>query len=441
MWKRLIFVTASLVASQANANICGTDYQNFNPTTSGLDFVTVQSSETLKPCYINGGFFINYAANSLTYSQNLNSLVIAGQKRNDRVLGADLSIGTGITDRWDVGFNIPFVLNQEVKDNYFVASFEDKGATEIKANTKYRFVGDENGGVAGIISLNQNLIEDNPFMGKNPGITWNFELAADTVLSKKWAVGVNGGFRKRDPGDAIPASPFAPMRDQWIYSVAASYLIASIDTKIITEIYGSQVAKEISQDTDRSMNSLEGLLGFKHDASENMALHFGATTQLDTSLGGPDWRVYAGLNWTIGPTCKTENKLVAEAAPTTPAGEQLPESYKLESAVLFKTNSDDLTPESEKAITDLVAIITASEFDKLVIEGHTDSVGDENYNQELSTRRAKTVQLQLIMKHKLEPSKVEAVGFGATQPIGDNGNYQGRMKNRRVEFKLWRKKP
>src|SRR3954468_22587783 len=120
-----VLLAAGLLSSAANANVCGTDYQIFNPTTNGLDFVTVQSSETLSPCVINSGLFFNYASNSLAYSSVLNSNY--GQKRNDRTLGMDLSLGTGITSRWDVGVNVPFILNQEVKDDYYVSSFGHNG--------------------------------------------------------------------------------------------------------------------------------------------------------------------------------------------------------------------------------------------------------------------------------------------------------------------------
>jgi hypothetical protein len=49
----------------AKANVVGADTQNFNPITSGLDFVTVQSSATLSPWVFNFGYFLNYAVNSL----------------------------------------------------------------------------------------------------------------------------------------------------------------------------------------------------------------------------------------------------------------------------------------------------------------------------------------------------------------------------------------
>src|SRR6185437_14488647 len=106
--------------------------------------------------------------------------------------------------------------------------------------------------------------------GTNPGVTWNFEMAADTTLANKWALGLNGGYRKRNPGDPIPGIPIVPMGDQWIYSVAASYMVASLDTKVIFELYGSHAAKSVDLDTDRSLNALEALLGFKYDYSQNL---------------------------------------------------------------------------------------------------------------------------------------------------------------------------
>ncbi|MES2963621.1 MAG: OmpA family protein [Bdellovibrionota bacterium] len=440
--KRVILgLLAGLACARAEANICGTDYQNFNPTTNGLDFVTVHSSETLKPCVINAGLFFNYATNSLTYSKTLNALVVSGQKRKDSVLGADLSAGMGITDRWDFGISIPMVLNQKVQDDYFVSSFESTGITEIKLNSKYRILGDETGGLAGIVSLNKNMIQDNPFTGQNPGPTLNFELAADTVIAERWAVAVNGGYRKRSPGDPYAAMPFIPMRDQWMYSIAGSYYVPSMDSKMILEIFGSRVAQPQNIDADRNMNSLEGLLGFKYDASQNLALHFGGSKQLDTSVGGPDWRVYAGLNWAIGPVCGDKPTLVASSEPLAPVVKDEPETYRLDSEILFDYDQKELNQGSLASLGGLVEKLTVAGFEKLSIEGHTDSVGPDVYNLYLSQVRADQVKKYLVEKLQFPAMKLEAKGYGDTRPVADNGNYQGRRKNRRVDMIVWRKLP
>jgi len=441
MKKLILGLSIGLACTRAEANICGTDYQNFNPTTNGLDFVTVQSSETLKPCIINMGVFVNYAANSLTYSKTLSSQVISGQKRRDRTLGTDFSVGMGLTDRWDVGINIPAILSQTVQDDYFVSSFGQTGVTEIKANTKYRFLGDDTGGLAAIVSLNKNLIEDNPFAGTNSGLTWNFELAADTMIASRWAIAVNAGYRKRSPGDAIPAMPFVPLKDQWIYSTAASYYVPSLDSKLIFEIYGSRATETSSIDADRNLNALEGLLGVKYDVNQNLALHVGGTKQLDTSLGGPDWRVYAGLNWAVGPICKQQKPtLVASNEPVPPKAkeEEQPETYRIDNEILFSYGQKELSAENLTVLDPLIADITKKGFDHIVVEGHTDSVGPDAYNQHLSQLRADSVRSYLIEKQNIPADKIEAKGYGSSKPVADNGNYQGRKKNRRVDLIIWR---
>lgn len=440
----------------ANANICGTDYQNFNPTTSGLDFVTVHSSETLKPCIISLGLFFNYAKNSLTYSKNLPGIT-AGDKPGDSILGGDLSIGMGLTDNWDVGLSLPMVLSQDLNSPYYVSAFDKKGLTEIKLGTKYRFSGDDSGGFAGVFSINNNLIENNPFAGSGAGPTLNFELVADTTWNN-WAVAGNIGYRKRNPGKDIPNQPFVPMQDQYIYSLATSYLFPSIDTKVIFEFYGSRATKAVDQNTDKSLNASEILLGLKHDWSSRLALNLGGSAEVLDSIGSPDFRIYAGMNYAFGLACESSQPVVEKAeyprplkTPIADVGDvddhnypverfegKLPEIYRFPAEVLFAFDSDRIRNIVIPDIENLIRELKSGGFKRLVIEGHTDSVGARSYNQGLSERRARQVRQYLIDKYYVLPERVFTKGYGEDRPIADNGNYQGRQKNRRVEFKIWR---
>ena len=72
---------------------------------------------------------------------------------------------------------------------------------------------------------------------------------------------------------------------------------------------------------------------------------------------------------------------------------------------------------------------------KVVIEGHTCSMGTDAYNQKLSERRAKAVYDYLVKKG-VNAAKLSTVGLGETQPMADNKTESGRELNRRVEFKL-----
>ena len=67
-----------------------------------------------------------------------------------------------------------------------------------------------------------------------------------------------------------------------------------------------------------------------------------------------------------------------------------------------------------------------------VIEGHTDSIGSAEYNQQLSQRRAEAVRQVLVELFEIDPERLDAIGYGEEKPIADNGTAAGRQQNRRV---------
>jgi OOP family OmpA-OmpF porin len=70
------------------------------------------------------------------------------------------------------------------------------------------------------------------------------------------------------------------------------------------------------------------------------------------------------------------------------------------------------------------------------IDGHSDSVGDKTYNQQLSQRRAQAVVDMLVNTHGIAPSRLKAVGFGDSEPVASNDTAEGRAENRRVMASL-----
>ena len=71
---------------------------------------------------------------------------------------------------------------------------------------------------------------------------------------------------------------------------------------------------------------------------------------------------------------------------------------------------------------------------KVSIEGHTDSIGTEKYNQALSARRAAGVKNWLLSHGATDGGKMQTVGYGESKPVADNKTAQGRFENRRVEI-------
>lgn len=103
------------------------------------------------------------------------------------------------------------------------------------------------------------------------------------------------------------------------------------------------------------------------------------------------------------------------------------------SDVLFDTASSSLKPGAREKLARVSGILVSHEGLTLAVEGHTDSVGTEVYNQGLSERRAESVRAYLV-DQKLTSASVGAVGFGEGQPVATNDTASGRQQNRRVEL-------
>lgn len=103
--------------------------------------------------------------------------------------------------------------------------------------------------------------------------------------------------------------------------------------------------------------------------------------------------------------------------------------------VVFDAGKASLQPSAMTAIDRLAQLLSVYPERSVRIEGHTDSVGDDATNQQLSERRAAAVRDALLARG-VEAARIEAVGYGATHPIADNRTEGGRQKNRRIEIVL-----
>jgi outer membrane protein OmpA-like peptidoglycan-associated protein len=101
--------------------------------------------------------------------------------------------------------------------------------------------------------------------------------------------------------------------------------------------------------------------------------------------------------------------------------------------VLFSTGKTELLPGAMSTIEKLAEFLAEYPEKTILIEGHTDNVGTEEYNQDLSERRALSVK-EAMIKVGVEAARIDTLGLGEATPITDNSTAAGRMKNRRVEI-------
>ena len=107
-----------------------------------------------------------------------------------------------------------------------------------------------------------------------------------------------------------------------------------------------------------------------------------------------------------------------------------------ETSVHFGFNKDNLTKKAQEALDQLATDVANAKGYIITVEGGTDSVGSQDYNYDLSERRADSVIQYLASQHSIPAHKVYLIGLGKDKPVESNKTREGRAKNRRVDVRL-----
>lgn len=103
--------------------------------------------------------------------------------------------------------------------------------------------------------------------------------------------------------------------------------------------------------------------------------------------------------------------------------------------ITFATDSASISPNFNPVLNDVAKVVNNYEKTVLMIEGHTDDTGSEQYNQSLSERRAQSVR-NLLVSFSVNPTRISTLGLGEYQPKVPNTSAANRQINRRVELKI-----
>jgi outer membrane protein OmpA-like peptidoglycan-associated protein len=103
-------------------------------------------------------------------------------------------------------------------------------------------------------------------------------------------------------------------------------------------------------------------------------------------------------------------------------------------SIYFSFNSDALRDESTPTLKEIADILTRHPDWRLAVNGHTDGIGTDQYNLDLSKRRAAAVVKALVTSYHIDASRLKSAGFGKSQPKDTNDTLEGRARNRRVEL-------
>ena len=194
------------------------------------------------------------------------------------------------------------------------------------------------------------------------------------------------------------------------------------------------------------------------DKTEQLMVGFGMGTQLEGAMefradvrgmadlediDGQDYGFQISLNKLFGKKSAPAPAPVAApvaAAPVVAEPEPAPEpevrTITVRLNVEFEFNKDVVLAIYGDQLDAIAAAMKAHEDIDLVLEGHTDSSGSDDYNMSLSDRRAKAVKAKLVSDYGIPAERVSAMGYGETKPAASNETDDGRARNRRVVGEL-----
>jgi outer membrane protein OmpA-like peptidoglycan-associated protein len=123
----------------------------------------------------------------------------------------------------------------------------------------------------------------------------------------------------------------------------------------------------------------------------------------------------------------------AEAAGKLAEGKLLYETVLTDSDVRFGFDKAELSEEARAALDEFATDLKSRFKDVYIeIQGHTDGIGTDEYNQELGLERAEAVRLYLNQEHTLPLHRMSVISYGESAPVADNETREGRAENRRV---------
>jgi outer membrane protein OmpA-like peptidoglycan-associated protein len=103
--------------------------------------------------------------------------------------------------------------------------------------------------------------------------------------------------------------------------------------------------------------------------------------------------------------------------------------------VQFDFDKSSIRPDSRPVLDEAVEVLKENPNVRIAVEGHTDNVGTDLYNEKLSVRRAEAV-FRYLVNHGIAPERMDVIGYGESRPVTENDSESGRAQNRRVELRV-----
>ncbi|KIQ00765.1 MULTISPECIES: OmpA family protein [Pseudomonas] len=180
--------------------------------------------------------------------------------------------------------------------------------------------------------------------------------------------------------------------------------------------------------------------GAKYYFTEVLYARAGVEALYNIDKGDTEWQTGVGVGLNFGGSTRQVAQVTEPAPEPVPAPapvvEEAPQVVRVELDVKFDFDKAAVKEESYGDIKSLADFMNQYPQTSTTVEGHTDSVGTDAYNQKLSERRANAVRDVLVNQYGVGANRVNSAGYGESRPVADNATEEGRAINRRVEAEV-----
>jgi outer membrane protein OmpA-like peptidoglycan-associated protein len=405
------------------------DIITINPATDGGKYINLHQSNTMPQWSYNVGGMFDYGFEPLEYAD------AAGNRRRgivDDLLMLNVNGAIAWTDWWLMGINVPLALWETFYNPNAAAVAVQKQTFygklgDARVEMKFRLLDIEryHVGLSIVPFFYFPTGKEEYFLGNgmwSPGGL----IAFDADIKNRVSLALNVGYRNYAKTRYDVNNTNAVIDDTMILNGGVNVRITD-SWAVLGEVLSESVLSGLWK--NQLQNPAEFLVAGRFTPqkyAKGLAVTVGGGRGITTGIGSPDFRALVGVNY----------RHLKEAAPPPPVEVEaaVEEKIVITQKIHFEFDRAVIRPISYPILDDVASLLQRNtQIRRVRVEGHTDWIGSDAYNQALSERRANAVRNYLIQKG-IEPDRLEAVGYGESRPIADNESVKGRARNRRTEF-------
>lgn len=402
-------------SSSVNAFTKGFEAISLHPATDGGPYFGIWGSENLDQLQWELGTLATYANRPFQLTQGGRRVRgILDHTLTQHVYGA-----LGIFDRWlEMGFDVPIGWWLKFRDpNIATATTQREmaiGDVRVYLKSELLDIKKHRVGIALLPFISIPTGYGKYYFG-NGGVAGGGQLVAEFEPVKRWTISLNSGIYARQ------RFTFRNIEKSHQFLLGMGTAVQLVDAlSIAAEVASSTRLSGIYSEGVESPVEVRGGLKWAI-ANTGLLVNVGGGAGIIKGGGAPRYRIFGGLSFSPR---RIKPRLVA------------PSLDVIRNAVVnFAFGSVVVASQYQDVLNRVADVMKEAESVKVMVRGYTDSIGNENYNKRVSEQRAESVKIYINIQG-VEADRMQAVGLGESNPIGDNKTHQGRETNRRVDFSI-----